>query len=338
MKQFVLVFFLSFSVLAFSQIQLKYETHSLKENEVNHMVIANFVDPGISGPNVVWDFSGMKKENLFEGSIEASAKSVHNLRFEEANIVLDEFGNKFFFQTNESSTLAYGMISKSGSTLIKYDQPYVKMRFPFTYGNQFGGNYSGTFSNQTDVLGTIEADYLVLADGYGKLILPNAEYKSALRVKTIRNITRKIKNFSYNVIHETYRWYVENHRFPVLVLSSTSILNGKSISKSYQSAYNSNVREVLVSEQNSLTGEELYLYPNPADNYLTIDFNVLIDSRITMELFDVSGKKLALILDENKAKGFYTYTYTLDAGLKPGFYFVRFQAGDVSKLIKFSKK
>ena len=41
----------------------------------------------------------------------------------------------------------------------------------------------------------------------------------------------------------------------------------------------------------------LHAYPNPFNNRLNIEFTLLDDSKVTLEVFDVAGKRLATLFD-----------------------------------------
>ncbi len=53
---FFALFWGMFSVV-YAQITLTYAKHALKEGEVQHMLKADYVDPGMAGQGIVWDFS-----------------------------------------------------------------------------------------------------------------------------------------------------------------------------------------------------------------------------------------------------------------------------------------
>ena len=74
----------------------------------------------------------------------------------EANTVLEEYETKFYFKTTDALIEHYGTVSKN-NTITKYDEPFVKMVFPFNYGDSYSGIFSGTIEGYScrDYTGTV---------------------------------------------------------------------------------------------------------------------------------------------------------------------------------------
>jgi hypothetical protein len=72
--------------------------------------------------------------------------------------------------------------------------------------------------------------------------------------------------------------------------------------------------------------ESVKAYPNPASNYLNIEYSLMANSSVTFEVYDVLGSKV--MFDQFSSGGSYTQSHTIDiAGLKSGIYFVAINAG-----------
>lgn len=79
-------------------------------------------------------------------------------------------------------------------------------------------------------------------------------------------------------------------------------------------------------------------YPNPFNPSTTIKYALPQEGRVVLELYDIMGKKVALLLDENKEPGYHSIQFnTTDIkGLTSGVYFYRINAGsfiDTKKLM-----
>jgi hypothetical protein len=89
--------------------------------------------------------------------------------------------------------------------------------------------------------------------------------------------------------------------------------------------------------------EDISLFPNPFSNELTISFDANETKTVSAELFDVSGKRV-LVLLENKSvsPGMYTYNFNLNEYLRTdGIYYLEFKTNDsitYKKLIKMGKQ
>lgn len=79
-------------------------------------------------------------------------------------------------------------------------------------------------------------------------------------------------------------------------------------------------------------------YPNPFNPSTKIDFSLPIDSKVTIKLYDISGKEVLNIMSEQKSAGYHTVNINASA-LSSGTYFYRINAtSSDGKNISISKK
>ncbi len=73
-------------------------------------------------------------------------------------------------------------------------------------------------------------------------------------------------------------------------------------------------------------------YPNPFNPSTRIDFAVDLDGRVTLNVYDVSGRLVATVMDENLKAGAYNVTFNADK-LATGVYFYKLStsAGDITR-------
>jgi len=70
-------------------------------------------------------------------------------------------------------------------------------------------------------------------------------------------------------------------------------------------------------------------YPNPFNAQTTIEYTVPHEMQITLEIYDILGRKIETLINEFQAPG--SYAVTWDAShISSGMYFYRFQAGEYS--------
>jgi hypothetical protein len=74
-------------------------------------------------------------------------------------------------------------------------------------------------------------------------------------------------------------------------------------------------------------------YPNPFNPTTTISYAMPKDGRVTMEVFNVIGQRVALLVDEYKEAGYHTVPFDAHA-LASGIYFYRFVTPEVHLLKK----
>ncbi len=91
-----------------------------------------------------------------------------------------------------------------------------------------------------------------------------------------------------------------------------------------------------VSEIDQGEGERLLgAYPNPCDQYLNIAFELEKSEKVTIRLYDLSGKSLEFLCNQNFPAGNNTFKADV-SDLSPGTYLYSFSAGEFSGYGKFS--
>jgi hypothetical protein len=74
-------------------------------------------------------------------------------------------------------------------------------------------------------------------------------------------------------------------------------------------------------------------YPNPFNPSTTISFSIPTSEFVTLKVYDVLGREIATLVNENLSAG--SYSYNFDASnLTSGVYFYKLQAGKYSETKK----
>ncbi len=335
MKQIILLIAAAMLATTVSaQTVLRLQSHGLLPNHKNDMKITQYAEPGVHGRNVIWNFTNLELKKDFLGIIEDAIQSKSSANFSQANVVLEEFGNYFYFKVTEAGIEHHGFSSSTGQTRIAYDVPFVKMRYPFAYGNSFNGDFSGRYFSLEKEIGTIAGSYEVKADGVGTLLLPgNVSYDNALRVKESKSYTRTLHGSKLQIQDETYRWYVNGHRFPLLTLiKSTYTTPDGSTSSTTLAAYN----PVIIAEPasalsaNSLAAEMGFsTYPNPFRDQINIKYSLQEVSNVNLSVFDLNGR-LVRVLVAGTLSGDQNHRFSAkEMGFSRGAYIIKLNVNGV---------
>lgn len=336
MKKLTFLFLTLFSfALVNAQITMTMKSHGLNVGDAHEFILAKAVEEGPAGANMIWDFSDLEPNSKELTSYMLNpSETEKGKEIKKANTVLQEWGNQFFFKVNGKAIEQYG--TAACNSLITYDQPFVKMKYPFTYGDAFYGPFSGKVTSANNSVTEFKGTYNVESDGFGTLILPgDVEIDNVLRVKTER--TRIYANMSESKVI-TYRWYAANCRYPVLV-----IIKHETASKSYTStvAYHAQPEKLKSAplSQTSLYADEgstFDVYPNPYKDVVNVKYNLANQGNVTIALYDNLGRHVKTLLENQPQEaGMHVYTFsTKQHDFKSGLYFLKIQNGDNSRIKK----
>jgi hypothetical protein len=76
-------------------------------------------------------------------------------------------------------------------------------------------------------------------------------------------------------------------------------------------------------------------YPNPFNGSTNIEYSLSQPGRVTVVIYDILGRKIENLIDENQAAGKYLINWNAD-NYPTGIYFVRLKMGDYSDTIKIT--
>jgi hypothetical protein len=71
-------------------------------------------------------------------------------------------------------------------------------------------------------------------------------------------------------------------------------------------------------------------YPNPLNPVTTIQYNVSSSTHVSLKIYDITGRLVSTLVDDQKSPGAYTVSWN-GSQHASGIYFYRFEAGDVSQ-------
>jgi len=327
MKKLYLSIFLILGITAhiFAQVVLETENHTLRPGDEHPFVIVKNSKEGPGGNNQVWDFSDLEKKSEFKSHMLSSGFVKNAEKIPEANVVLEENGTHFFFDVSKNGMKQYGTITKN-NTVIKYDKPFVKMVYPFEYGDAKSGQYSGRMITSKDEK-AFTGTYNIQVDGSGKLKLPGGVViDDVVRLKTEK--TKQYEGSSHKSTIVSYKWYCDQVRYPLL-----TIIKAERGDKSnyLKSAYYADA-ELIDQEkekderketQAGLNNKQVKVYPNPFRNDFTVEYQLGSSQDVEINVFNSSGQKVKnILLNDQKAGNYSRKISTNGEEFSEGMYYI----------------
>jgi hypothetical protein len=313
------------SLVVSGQIKLTFKAQALAIGTSHDFIFNKETNEGAAGANVLWDFSGLQPVSRTLTSHMLNPDSFQQSKeIPQANTIIEEFGNHFYFNVQNDIMEQYGTVC--GNVVTKFDQPFLKLKFPFTYGDRYTGNYSGIQESANSKV-PVKGTYEILGDAYGTLILPNSiTVENVLRVKQ----SRTIDNGTGNSLQEiTYRWYSKDVRYPILVIIKYVTASSSNIAEvaMYAHAGEHNKSATTIGSVEAISNLEVF--PNPVENQLTVCFNLGSAGKISLRIIDETGRTVETLMSSKKLdSGTYNYAFnTSNKTFRPGFYYLQVVSG-----------
>lgn len=316
-------------------------------------------DVKLTGANYSWDYSKLKpaiqRYEVFDAP--SSFASPYNLLFNSFNTSYGrnnyqlksipfpgmKVDNAYdFYKESTADFRQIGAAYTINGTPIPflYSPNDIIYRFPMNYLNQDSCDYK--FGLQVPGMGYYgQSGHRVnLVDGWGTLVTPFGTF-TTLRVRSAITATDTIyvdafktgTNIPRPLKHE-YKWFAQGSKIPVLQIDANVTGGTVAITNiQFIDSLRSTVPHVGITDI-AANGGKFELYPNPAQEQVTIHYLLKANSPVQVTVTDVTGKTIFSTL-ETKPAGEQRLILHTD-NLTNGMYFVRLQceqAASVQKLI-----
>ncbi|PIE83962.1 MAG: hypothetical protein CSA07_04690 [Bacteroidia bacterium] len=324
------------SHFAFGQAVLTEATHGLIPGNENPMITTTFSDPGVAGEDVLWDFSALPQVAPFLGDVVAVEGMNAPAGIKDANTTLVEGDLEVFMNTSNKQLAVKGLRYGDAMCVRTYESPVIKMKYPFAYGDQYAGEAIGQQQYEGGYSHPVRMRFDVKADAHGTLLLPGTTLRKVLRVVTKHELAYRLEEDAPTATVVTYRWYVKEHRFPVLSLIFEE-RNGELIP--IKGAYNPVVQlpedvKVLAEEQSKPSVEKaskgnvsaVSVSPNPFREQLNVAYQLKGSANVTIALYSLKGELVKSLMQQYQPEGAYQQNFQIKE-LATGMYIIRVEAG-----------
>jgi hypothetical protein len=217
-------------------------------------------------------------------------------------------------------------------SLIVLTDAQVIFQYPFTFGNNFSDIFIGSYtlaSVNFNRSGMID----VSADAFGSIVLPTGTFSNTLRIKTVVDMTDSSTSGVPIVVRTKttiYSWYSSTLKFPVfqIIINEITTLGNTIITKS---GLVSILQTLGLNQISSQVPEKFSLsqnYPNPFNPETIIRIDVPRMSNVKLKVFDIAGRELSILVNENLGPGIYEYNWNA-SGFSSGAYFYRMETDGI---------
>jgi hypothetical protein len=344
--------FAAILAFAFAQLQAQITITDADMPDVDDTFrLSTVIDPAIdyaaTGPNQTWDYSNLVAltqdiDTIFPVD---NAPFVYQLLFDNSNLYpahaadyiqrgqefdlagFVTFSDVYNFtkqDANASQMVGFGTKINGVPLPIQYDDIENVYEFPLDYGDSDSSDFS--FGQAIPTIGYYGAEGTRYneVDGWGTLITPFGTFQT-IRVRA--NIQREdtlyidLVGFGINIPRNTveYKWLGAASGLPLLQINVNEVFGTETVSSI---VYQDSARITTAFSIDELELESgVNVYPNPAQNQVTVDFTDVVTVR-SIEVFDVQGRMVSFEKVNRSTK-----RELLDiANLREGMYYLRITA------------
>lgn len=229
-----------------------------------------------------------------------------------------------FFRNTSSfyALVGYGANISNNNLPIRFNNVDYIYRFPLSPGNNDscvsdfavsipGIGYIGEVKKRKNTV-----------DGWGTLITPFGTFQT-IRVKSELSMHDTIfynsTGYSIDRIETEYKWLANGFGIPVLTVINRQ--TGTYVE------YIDSVRSTILNYKDDMAKNEteLYVFPNPCKENISISFSLPKNSLVDLSLFNLQGVKITTLLNSEQIKGFNSHQFNISKlGLSKGIYYLRY--------------
>ena len=343
MKQKLLLTFLMSSILSFAQAPISQFVNS-SEKDYAILDSTNPIDESATGAAVTWNFTSLSQvgtntdtnvaptsteQSTYPGTTEVSVVTTDGMPPTESRLYISDQSGTISITGLAQETLSLNLTNNA-----------TLGAFPLTFSYSNADTVSGTFAGDaggTPVSGTFTGDFDTSVDAYGALNLNDfglgAYNGNVTRIKTELDISLVVAGiFNIGTVTQTSYFYYDDVDGNLVFRTSTNVIDidafGTVINETIR-LYEALDRSTLSIANNTLSANELKLFPNP----VSADLNIKLADNSSMrsaQIFDINGRTVFNVEDDFR---------TIDvSGLQSGLYILNIETTDGFFTKRFIKK
>jgi Secretion system C-terminal sorting domain len=357
----ILFIFLSLPVFCHAQISIGQADMPSAGDTLRVSNTLTILDPLLTDTNYTWDYAYLKPVSQWLQRFDAPAAfpGILSLLFGTAS-----YGNKQYTPDSIPGTgikmeAAYAVYKKSATNLketgyglsinslpvpFAFNPADVIYKFPLAYGNKDSSDSKFspvTFGIKPPFYYGQHIHRVNEVDGWGTLTTPYGSFqtlrvKSTLAVRdTFADSTGAGFAFSRPLQYE-FKWLMQNGKIPYLQVNAINTNGTPMVTQiTYRDSLRDSTIQLGIKEQRE-ADFGLLLFPNPASEYVCVQYTLDKREDVKMELLDMTGKKIRSLKGSAQNAGTHIEIINLrNLNLSGGSYFICLYAGRGKALGKF---
>ena len=318
-KSILLALIILTSFSSFSQISITSSNMPSAGDTIRYSIVqtAAGVDFKATGANKAWDFLNLKlsSQAIYDYKNSTSTPYIFNFGLGALGLkVADSLGSGqasfknvyTFFKKSTAKWEAVGIGFQLGALPLpqagKHTNTDEIYQFPLNYKDKD----SATFALKVPLTLAIvnignyfqDGNRVNTVDGWGTISTPFKSNIACIRIKSVITESDSLAiaisgqtpiNFAFPNNRVEYKWLSTTEKIPVLEVSGTEI--GGTFTPTtirYRDNYKTSVKASI----NSITTQNLLVYPNPANYAVTLNIPNLIKTSFKLFMFDMNGKQI----------------------------------------------
>ncbi len=280
---------------------------------------ADFVEPGIPGAGVTWDFAALSTIGSNTFTYVTPGSTGLSTTFPDATVAQDEGGGAYFFYRADATGYKDFGFTLSGYTCVCSD-PLLMLAYPMAFNGTFTDNMNCNATDGTNTW-TRTATISGTADAHGNLVLPFGQVNNVLRVHTVQDMVDNQLDPPSTVHTDLYSWYRPGTHGPLFSVTTIHAL--------YAGFPLNDSSSTVIDASSIVSVEELVrhdigveLWPNPATDRLDVVYDLDGGHALTIDLLDVTGQVLRHLARRSLSAGMQREVLPI-AELPAGAYLVR---------------
>jgi Secretion system C-terminal sorting domain len=292
-----------------SQVLTEYTNHP-KQGDKLYKYKIEYANPSNAGKDIRWNFGSLKQQTQPIGQC-----YFRKPNSSESSISLIDYRTVFDYKLSNDSVLLSGFTNPKAK--VKYTHPELVLKYPFMYGDKAESSFSGEgiYCDRQKV--KLVGNTVTIADASGVLITPDADTLKVIRIYR-RKTTMETGLDSCTMLSETYTWYANGKRYPVIETDKTRTIKKGKEQAYYEISYyfkeqnelelNSKKSSKTKSNFNSnlsLTEESFMIAPNPVKTEFYLEFSIPEKAEVSYKIYDTLGHERLCVPSRQIEPGVY---------------------------------